>query len=188
MGWVDRVPRAGNLYIGGLYALYQPNVTDEVGITHVLSVIDFDFYEVRDSTKFLKSKNYQHLMIRIEDDPNEDLLQHFERMNTFLDTGLSGNGGAFVHCAMGKSRSATAVVAYLMWKYGVTRDEGLNQVCEGRPVASPNPGFMEQLSLYEQMLKTQDLDERRRMYKTWLQSRFKGASHEWETRSMKSKL
>jgi len=42
MGWVDLVPRAGKLYIGGLYALYQGDLIDKAGITHVLSVIDYD--------------------------------------------------------------------------------------------------------------------------------------------------
>jgi dual specificity phosphatase 12 len=42
MGWVDLVPRCGRLYIGGLYALYQTDLIEAAGITHVLSVIDYD--------------------------------------------------------------------------------------------------------------------------------------------------
>ena len=85
MGWIDRIPRAGNLHIGGLYALYQPNIVKAAGVTHVLSVIDFDFYELKDSSDYLKSQNYVHLVIPIEDDPNEDLLQHFEQLLRELD-------------------------------------------------------------------------------------------------------
>lgn len=188
MGWIDRIPRAGALYIGGLYALYQPNIVKKAGVTHVLSVIDFDFYELKDSSDYLKSQNYTHFVIPVEDDPNEDLLQHFERMSVFIDEALQGGGGVFVHCAMGKSRSAAAVVAYLMYKFGFGRDAALSQVCEGRPVCSPNPGFMEQLAVYERMLLKENHGKQQQLYDDWLKDRFKGYSYEWEARVMKAKL
>lgn len=188
MGWIDRVPRAGNLFIGGLYALYQPNIVKDAGVTHVLSVIDFDFYELTESTNFLKSKNYKHKVIQVDDDPNVNLLRHFEEMVEFIDGGLRDGGGVFVHCAMGKSRSATAVTAYLMWKYGVGMDEGLRQLCEGRPVCSPNPGFLEQLAVWQRMLGESSRTRRQHLYDEWLQGRFKGEAHEWEARAAKAKL
>lgn len=188
MGWVDRVPRAGNLFIGGLYALYQPNIVKDAGVTHVLSVIDFDFYELTESNNFLKSKGYNHKIIQVDDDPNVDLLCYFQEMVDFIDGGLRNGGGVFVHCAMGKSRSATAVIAYLMWKYGVGMDEGLQQLCEGRPVCFPNPGFLEQLAVWQTMLQEDSQPSRARIYEQWLQGRFKGEAHEWEARAAKAKL
>jgi dual specificity phosphatase 12 len=194
MGWIDRIPRAGNLHIGGLYALYQPNnVVKSAGVTHVLSVIDFSFYELKESSDYLRSQKYTHLVIPIEDDPNENLLQHFDQMTTFIDRALEGGGGVFVHCAMGKSRSAAAVVAYLMWKFGYGRDYALEIVCEGRPVCGPNPGFMEQLGVWERMLKRplKDKEGKKRIYEEWLGGRFEGYAHEWEARAdaaMKAKL
>ena len=193
MGWIDRIPRAGNLHIGGLHALYQPNLAKSAGVTHVLSVIDFSFYELKESSDYLRSQNYAHLVVPIEDDPNENLLQHFDQMTAFIDGALEGGGGVFVHCAMGKSRSAAAVVAYLMWKFGYGRDYALEMVCEGRPVCSPNPGFMEQLEVWERILKrsVRDNEGRRDIYEGWLRDRFKGYSHEWEARAdaaMKAKL
>lgn len=189
MGWIDRIPRAGgNLFIGGLYALYQPNIVKAAGVTHVLSVIDFDFYELQDSSNFLKSQNYSHLVIQVEDDPNENLLRHFERMADFIESGLVGGGGVFVHCAMGKSRSAAAIVAFLMRRFGYGRDEALRQVCEGRPVCSPNPGFMEQLDVYGKMLAKDSEVEREAVYQGWLRHRFQGFSYEWDARAEKAKL
>lgn len=188
MGWIDRIPRAGALYIGGLYALYQQNVVKDAGVTHVLSVIDFNFYELNESSKFLKSQNYSHMIVQIEDDPNEDLLQHFDRMVEFINEGLESGGGVFVHCAMGKSRSATAIIAYLMWKFGFDRDAALEQVCEGRPVCSPNPGFMEQLGVWQEMLTVSDRRGKQKLYEDWRRDRFKGFSHEWEARAARAKL
>src|SRR5262245_805035 len=142
MGWVDRIPRAGNLFIGGLYALYQTDLIAAAGITHVLSVIDYDPLLQE------KFKHLKHYHIRADDDPNEDLLKRFEEAVRYIDLGLQGGqeeegkkeGGVFVHCAMGKSRSATLVVAYLMWKFQLGWKEALEWLCEGRPICDPNLG------------------------------------------------
>lgn len=184
MGWVDRIPRAGNLFIGGLYALYQTDLIAAAGITHVLSVIDYDPLLQE------KFKHLKHFHIRADDDPNEDLLRRFEEAVRYIDGGLrggsgveEGKGGVFVHCAMGKSRSATLVVAYLMWKFQVGWVEALEWLCEGRPVCEPNIGFKEQLGVWERMLRLDDESERRAVYEEWEQGRFKGEWWEWEARA-----
>jgi dual specificity phosphatase 12 len=172
MGWVDRVPCAGPLFIGGLYALYQTDLIKAVGITHVLSVIDYD--------PLLQERfdHLQHYHVRADDDPNVDLLQHFEATTEYIDAALKSGGGVFVHCAMGKSRSATLVVAYLMWRFQVGWVRALEMVCEGRPVCDPNPGFKEQLEVWERMLV-----ERRAIYAEWAKTRFRGEWWEWEARA-----
>ena len=142
MGWVDQIPRCGKLFIGGLHALYQkPDLFHAAGITHILSVLDFDIYEAG------AFKEYKHLHIKLDDDPNENLIEYFKETNQFIEDGLASGGGVFVHCAMGKSRSATVCCAYLMQKYNISPHRALSQVCEGRPVCGPNAGFMEQLEV-----------------------------------------
>ena len=183
MGWVDKIPRAGNLYIGGLHALFQkPELFEEAKMTHILSLLDYDVYE---SGRF---DQYKHFQVRLDDDPNENIIEHFGETNKFLDSALEHGGAAFVHCAMGKSRSATAVCAYLMYKYGLTPCQALQQVCEGRPVCSPNPGFMEQLEVYHKMLKTKDSTESEKIYQEWLNGRFTGDWWTWDRRRQASKL
>ncbi|GAB1737895.1 hypothetical protein NU219Hw_g2367t1 [Hortaea werneckii] len=220
MGWLDRIPRAttgllppdnsssgvdgggggggggdrGNLYIGGLHALYShPHLLREAKVSHVLSVIDFDLSTDDGAGRSNRGggdsgvlEGYQHLMIREDDEPNANLLQHFERTNDFIEEGLrdgkgrDAGGGVFVHCAMGKSRSATVCCAYLMWKYDLAPQEALQWVCEGRAVCSPNPGFMEQLEVWRRMLDVQDRVGRERVYRDWEVNRFKGDYWEWE--------
>jgi dual specificity phosphatase 12 len=185
MGWVDQVPRAGKLYIGGLYALYQTDLIRAAGITHVLSVIDYD--------PLLQERfaHLKHFHVRADDHPNENLLQHFEAAVRYIDGALQdvnqseeegSGGGVFVHCAMGKSRSATLVVAYLMWKYQLDPVTALEQLCEGRPVCDPNPGFKEQLEVWARMCKTEDEEEKRRIYEEWEKTRFMGEYWEWDQR------
>ncbi|KAF2993033.1 hypothetical protein E8E13_000197 [Curvularia kusanoi] len=202
MGWVDQVPRAGKLYIGGLYALYQTDLIRAAGITHVLSVIDYDPL-LQDQFAHLK-----HLHIRADDHPNENLLQHLPEAVRYIDGALKeagqsespreaatrtktdDAGGVFVHCAMGKSRSATLVIAYLMWKYSLDAGTALDQLCEGRPVCDPNPGFKEQLSIWEKMCRSKTEEESRAIYGGWEKTRFKGEYWEWDKRAeeLKSKL
>jgi dual specificity phosphatase 12 len=183
MGWVDQVPRAGKLFIGGLHALYQkPDLFAQAEITHILSVLDFDIYEAGHFSK------YKHLMLRVDDDPNENLLRHFKESNAFIHSSLEQGGGVFVHCAMGKSRSATIVCAYLMWKDSMTPGDALKQVCEGRPICSPNPGFMEQLGVYHEMLKVRDEGKAEEVYQRWLKQRFRGDWWTWDKRARGTKL
>jgi dual specificity phosphatase 12 len=123
MGWVDLVPRAGNLYIGGcvhvylfalyttsikctvvrtatklmcfsirLEALYQRSLICSAHITHVLSVVGPSLNIEADLVK-----PFTHLLISVEDDPNENLLQYFGKCNAFIENGLESGGGVFVH-------------------------------------------------------------------------------------------
>jgi dual specificity phosphatase 12 len=121
--------------------------------------------------------------IRSEDHPNTNLLQYFSPAVEYIDSALNKEGGGvFIHCAMGKSRSATLVCAYLIWKYNLTPSAALEQLCEGRPVCDPNPGFKEQLEVWREMCGVSSEEEKRRVYEVWEKDRFTGEVWEWEAR------
>lgn len=71
---------------------------------------------------------------------------------------------------MGKSRSATVVIAYLMQLLRITPTEALSQLREGRGVCDPNDGFKHQLELYHRMDMTDKVEEHP-VYQTWLYER-----------------
>lgn len=85
--------------------------------------------------------------------------------------------------AMGKSRSAAIVIAFLMYKYGISPAEGLVQLREGREVCGPNLGFMEQLEVFYQMLRAGSEVSRQEIYQNWSETRFYGEAWEWERRA-----
>jgi dual specificity phosphatase 12 len=71
---------------------------------------------------------------------------------------------------MGKSRSATCVIAYLMQKHNISAAEGLSCVRQARSICEPNDGFMKQLELYGQMTMPDNLEETP-AYQRWVYQR-----------------
>ncbi|KAJ3495287.1 hypothetical protein NLG97_g3502 [Lecanicillium saksenae] len=188
-----------NLYVGGLWALRRSDQLSEKGITHVLSLYGFP----PDSLKNFKEepwseygKQYQHLLIDIDDVDETDILIEFPKAVKFIDEGLKSvsqdgkPGGVFVHCAAGKSRSVSCVIAFLLWKYPQKFDPSaksdsrnprketaedavkaaLTLVRETRPMAEPNDGFMEQLHMWWTMGCPEDV-EAEPLYQRWAYQR-----------------
>lgn len=166
---MDQIPHhgPGELLIGGLKVIDRPDDLAKRGITHIVSVLEYDHCDYEEYAKF------QRLWIGIEDHPAQNLLRHFRRTNAFIDQALAGNGRVLVHCAMGVSRSATVVLAYLMWKQKAAFLHALLQVQQARPLCAPNVGFVEQLETYERMLKAESDEKRNMIYSEWL-SKFAG--------------
>uniref|UniRef100_A0A093VM79 protein-tyrosine-phosphatase n=2 Tax=Talaromyces marneffei PM1 TaxID=1077442 RepID=A0A093VM79_TALMA len=125
-----------NLYIGGVISLRNKAALQEANITHVVSVLRF-----------------QQLKIEVDDVDDEDLLQYFASANAFIQAGLDAGGGVLIHCAMGKSRSATICIAYLLHQHPKKLDpeSALELIRKTRSIAEPNDDFMRQLWLYHEM-------------------------------------
>jgi dual specificity phosphatase 12 len=69
---------------------------------------------------------------------------------------------------MGKSRSVTIMMAYLLRQYPHhTVASALSLIRESRPIAEPNDGFMAQLNLYKTMGCPRDIDAHPQ-YQRWL--------------------
>lgn len=121
-----------------------------------------------------------------------DILIEFPKAVKFIDNGLKSvsqtgePGGVFVHCAAGKSRSVSCIIAFLLWKYPQKFDPSiksekqrpreetaedavnmaLNLIRETRPMAEPNDGFMEQLRMWWTMGCPEDV-EAHPAYQRW---------------------
>ena len=71
---------------------------------------------------------------------------------------MKGEEKILVHCRAGASRSATIVIAYLMWTKKMEYGKALQFVKDKRFIVFPNDGFREQLKMFEKLLKENDYD------------------------------
>ena len=130
------------LYLGS----YDPdNITTlkEKGIKKILSVMDGD------SSNFsYKEHGFNQKIINITDYSDENIIQYFGECLNFI----KGEEKVFVHCAAGESRSATIVIAYIMWEKKLTFDKAYKFVKEKRSRIYPNFGFRQQLQMFEKLL------------------------------------
>ena len=85
---------------------------------------------------------FHYLKLNLLDTAREDISAVFYDVLDFIDGTIEQeHGTVFVHCQHGVSRSATLVIAYVMWKRGLAYDDALELVRAARPTVNPNIGF-----------------------------------------------
>jgi len=143
MGWKNVHAVAENLYLGNITAARSSRTLSERRITHIVSVgtdpIPAD----------LPAGGIKQLRIPVPDIDYADLLIHFPSACYFIQKALDDGGVVLVHCNQGLSRSAAVVAAYLMWAKRINSAEALDVVRRAREQVWINPGFQEQLVLFE---------------------------------------
>ena len=131
-----------NVYLGNINDAQNITKLLNLGIKKVLSLIE--------ETQLLKYPNeIEHKLINIKDFPRENIIQYFGDCLLFID----GNKKVLVHCYAGSSRSATVIIAYIMWKNQLGYSEASQFVEQIRPIIFPNYGFVRQLEIFEKLLK-----------------------------------
>ncbi|TFK39945.1 protein-tyrosine phosphatase-like protein [Crucibulum laeve] len=135
------VPR---VYLSDAYTATNDEELVRLGITHVISVIEY----VLDIPKCIEDSNKLH--IRLHDHPQADLLAHLDETTNFIQSALSENktNKVLVHCFQGISRSATVVCAYLIATTDKTAPDSIAFVKAQRGIVCPNSGFQKQLGEY----------------------------------------
>lgn len=132
----------GCLYLGNVMAYMDSDFMHKMGA--VITVIDSHSYPL----SYFRNKVPQsaaHMYIDCNDNTSADLSQYFNMTYDYIDRFLRQGQDVFVHCAVGKSRSATIVVNYLMHKYNLTLLQALEYLKSRRPIARPNDAFLQQL-------------------------------------------
>ncbi|XP_029465397.1 dual specificity protein phosphatase 13-like isoform X2 [Rhinatrema bivittatum] len=133
-----------HLYLGDAYAARDKGLLSQFGITHILNAADGRFH-VNTGPTFYKDMQIDYYGIEADDDPDFNLSIYFYPAARYIRAALrSPRGRIFIHCAMGISRSATLVLAFLMICENMTLVDAIQTVSKHRDIC-PNSGFLKQL-------------------------------------------
>ena len=135
------------LYLGDLLGAFNVEKLKSLGIKKVLSVIIGTF------SKYKESDNIIQKTIWVNDVPWQNIIKYFGECINFI----KGDDKVLVHCAAGVSRSASIVIAYIMWDKKMSFEEAFEFV-ESKRNIGPNNGFIEQLKLFEKELIEKNYD------------------------------
>ncbi|NXU91265.1 DS13B phosphatase, partial [Xiphorhynchus elegans] len=133
-----------NIYLGDAWAARSKTTLQSLNITHILNAADGP-YSINTGAKYYEDLQIEYYGVEAFDDPSFDLSIFFYDAANFIGKALNSSGGkVFVHCAMGVSRSATLVLAFLMIHENMTLVDALKTVGAHRDIC-PNSGFLSQL-------------------------------------------
>eukprot|EP01097_Dermamoeba_algensis_P008375 TRINITY_DN5574_c0_g1_i1.p1 TRINITY_DN5574_c0_g1~~TRINITY_DN5574_c0_g1_i1.p1 ORF type:complete len:235 (-),score=34.77 TRINITY_DN5574_c0_g1_i1:307-1011(-) len=142
----------GALFLGG-YTSCSPAFVKQNSITHVVNTAkDLESFFVGWGKKVYSLEQSQAIKILRLDWVDgchrlwkEKPWDQFIEGILFIHSARKDGKNVVVHCAQGKSRSATLVVAYLMVINNEKPSEALAFIRKHRPTAEPNVHFMQQL-------------------------------------------
>ena len=143
-----------NLFLGTIEAATDVILLGSNAITHIVSVDSVPL--PRKISAMLPRISFMHM--QVSDLPDEDILSHLGEAIEFMDSAISRGGSVLVHCFRGRSRSATVVIAYLMYKHHYKLEKAFFKVKSKRDCINPHLGFLAQLKLFEAMEYTIDLN------------------------------
>ncbi len=136
------------VFLGDYTASLDVPLLKQHGIKKVLTVSDYEGGPKYDINEFT------HKRINIYDVSGINIIQYFGECLRFME----GNEKILVHCMAGASRSATIVIAYLMWSQKWKYADALSYVQKKRPLVCPNDGFKQQLQIFEKLLANFNYD------------------------------
>ncbi|NXT32763.1 DS13B phosphatase, partial [Pelecanoides urinatrix] len=133
-----------NIYLGDAWAARSKTTLQSLNITHILNAADGP-YSINTGAKYYEDLQIEYYGVEAFDDPSFNLSIFFYDAANFIGKALNTSGGkVFVHCAMGVSRSASLVLAFLMIHENMTLVDALKTVSAHRDIC-PNSGFLSQL-------------------------------------------
>uniref|UniRef100_A0A8C4VH48 Dual specificity protein phosphatase n=1 Tax=Gopherus evgoodei TaxID=1825980 RepID=A0A8C4VH48_9SAUR len=117
----------------------------ELARLHITHILNASHSKWRGGAEYYEGTGIRYLGIEAHDSPSFDMSPYFHPSADFIHQALSERGGRIlVHCAVGVSRSATLVLAYLMIRHRMTLVEAIKTVKDHRGII-PNRGFLHQL-------------------------------------------
>jgi predicted protein tyrosine phosphatase len=143
-----------NVYLGTLEDAFNPRILIEIGITHIVNVCQCEnVFENGLEVAFNKIKltdeqlgliyNWNsafviptYYRVAIADKSEIHFCTEFVGINMFVKSALCQNGRILIHCHQGISRSATAIIAFVMDYKNICLDEAFANLKSDRTLDS----------------------------------------------------
>jgi protein-tyrosine phosphatase len=142
-----------NLWIGSCRAL-QPSVLASCGIRNVINTAK-ELKKGGIDWAALKRAGVVVMHVPWEDNFIQQIFPS-KALNdaiAHIDQIMSRGEHVLINCAMGRSRSTSLGIAYLIIRKGMTYDQALAQVQSKRPICQPNQMFEQQLRNVENSMR-----------------------------------
>ncbi|EDO42672.1 predicted protein, partial [Nematostella vectensis] len=132
------------LYLGKGDQATNKKIMEDLKITHIVNITQ--------EHKSAFPESIEYLTLQLDDVPQTQLINFFEKTTKFLSDAIDGGGCVMVHCNMGVSRSSSVTLAYLIKSKRWTLGEAYSFIKERRSCVRPNRGFLKQLATWEEMI------------------------------------
>jgi dual specificity phosphatase 12 len=152
-------------FLGNVEASYKRAMLRENGINAMVSLTDARWVWWSSMTREAGIPEQRHNRVQCVDSSTQDLLEHMDSICDFIDQMASSPSLAvqsnaephdappeaiLIHCDRGISRSPTIIIAYLMRKYGMKREETTAFV-QSKQKVKPSANFARQLQIWEEL-------------------------------------
>jgi protein-tyrosine phosphatase len=138
------------LYLTSITEAQSLNYLKKNKITAILTIST----EPVEIPEELQKSGIKTKFVHLGDNCTSHIKSYFDEMNEFIDN----NERVVVHCHAGISRSATAVIAYIMKTLRMTLNEAKKFVQARRHFVCPNLSFMVQMRSYQDDLQKKQLE------------------------------
>ena len=146
-----------SIFVGDGAAAKNIDKLKELDISYVLNAAEGTSVGMVDTSwRFYKNTGIKYKGFTLVDLPFTDISAHFKDAGEFIDEALSSDNKILVHCLMGRSRSGSLVLAYLMMFCNMDIITAVKTVVKCRDIR-PNSGFLTQLINLDKQLKKKSL-------------------------------
>lgn len=137
---------AERLYLGDYYDANNEKALKDINVTHIFNLCP----EVNIS----KFESFNYTQIYIQDTVFDDLWPVLLKYVPIIHEILKNhNNTVFIHCAWGMSRSASLVIACLMYSYNMKFYYALSYIRDKRSIVLPNVRFLYILKQYDDYIR-----------------------------------
>ncbi|KAE8304737.1 Dual specificity phosphatase, catalytic [Giardia duodenalis] len=124
------------LYLSSLTAAQNTELLQKNKITHVINCC------LESQSPKYGVPNLACLLLKLRDTGLENIDSLFLEAIAFIHEARMQGKAVLVHCYQGVSRSASLVIAYIMWANDLSYEEAYSHVRSCRGVVAPNTGFV----------------------------------------------